>query len=215
MAPLPTRQEIVDALSSRHGAEIQQMLGAASVTICGLGGLGSNIAFALARSGVGRLHLIDFDRVDITNLNRQQYFLPQIGMPKTEALKATLLQISPYMDIQTTTARLTEENIPRLLAGAQIVCEAFDKPEAKAMLVATALERCPGAWVVSGNGMAGMGSANLIRTRQVGKRLVLCGDGDSDVERDGSLFASRVMACAAHQALAVIQIITGNAGSLI
>ena len=70
MAPLPTRQEIVDALSSRHGAEIQQMLGAASVTICGLGGLGSNIAFALARSGVGRLHLIDFDRVDITNLNR-------------------------------------------------------------------------------------------------------------------------------------------------
>ena len=216
MVQIPTRQEMSDALSSRHGASLQRLLEAAHVTICGLGGLGSNIAFALARSGVGHLHLIDFDRVDITNLNRQQYFLKQIGMYKTEALKETLSQISPYMEIQTSTVRVTEESIPQLLGGAQIICEAFDQPEAKAMLVSTALEKCPDAWIVSGNGMAGMESANLIRTRLVGKRLILCGDGISDVERDGSLFASRVMVCAAHQALAVIQVITGgNCKSLI
>ena len=86
-----TKKEIRDALEERHSKEVQDKLSNASVAIAGLGGLGSNIAFALARIGVGHLHLIDFDKVDLTNLNRQQYFIRHIGMYKTDALKEELL----------------------------------------------------------------------------------------------------------------------------
>ena len=90
-----TREELNEALAERHGREIQGILARSGAAVAGLGGLGSNIAFSLARTGIGYLHLIDFDRVDITNLNRQQYFIHQIGMKKTEALKENLLQINP------------------------------------------------------------------------------------------------------------------------
>ena len=88
-----------------------------------MGGLGSNVAYALARIGVGHLHLIDFDVVDITNLNRQQYFIDQIGMYKTDALKSLLERINPYLDIRTDTVKVTEENLQELFADAPIVCE--------------------------------------------------------------------------------------------
>ena len=93
---IPTREEFYQALSDRHGAALQAKISAARVAVCGLGGLGSNIAIALARAGVGHLHLIDFDRVDITNLNRQQYFVRQMGLLKTDALKEILAEIAPY-----------------------------------------------------------------------------------------------------------------------
>lgn len=96
--------------------------------------LGSNVAYALARIGVGHLHLIDFDVVDITNLNRQQYFMEHIGMYKTDALKSLLLKINPYLDIRTDCVKVTDDNLQELFADATIVCEAFDNPEAKAML---------------------------------------------------------------------------------
>ena len=114
------------------------------------------------------------------------------------------------MEVATSTVRVTEENIPSLLADADVICEAFDKAEAKAMLVNSVLEHFPDKWLVSGNGMAGKDSANLIRTRRIGRRFVLCGDGVSDVETSGTLFSARVMACAAHEALAVIRIIAGD-----
>lgn len=101
-----TKEEIYTALDERHSPETQKLLSAGNVAIAGLGGLGSNVAYALARIGVGHLHLIDFDVVDITNLNRQQYFMEHIGMYKTDALKSLLLKINPYLDIRTDCVKL-------------------------------------------------------------------------------------------------------------
>ena len=207
---IPSREEFVAALAERHGAELQEKLATARVAVCGLGGLGSNIAIALARAGVGRLHLIDFDRVDLSNLNRQQYFVSQLGMPKTEAMRENLRQIAPYCEVVTDQVRVTDENLPALLAEDPVVCEAFDKPEAKAMLVNGVLENFPKTWLVAGNGMAGLESANLIHSHRVARRFFLCGDNSTDVREAGSLFAARVMACAAHQALTVIRILAGR-----
>ena len=97
-----------------------------------------------------------------------------------------------------------------MLQRADVICEAFDKAEEKAMLVNTVLERLPQAIVVAASGMAGLGPGNAIRTEKVGKRLYLCGDGQSDVEEAGSLFAPRVMLCAGHQALAVLRVLAGE-----
>ena len=169
------------ALAERHGEVIQRAVEKASVAVCGLGGLGSNVAVALARAGVGRLHLIDFDEVDITNLNRQQYDACQTGRSKTDALKENLLRISPYISIETDNTRITEENAARLLAGEDIICEAFDSAEDKAMLVNFLLENMPEKYVVAASGMAGLESANTIKTRKVAGRFYLCGDGKSDI----------------------------------
>ena len=87
---VPTKEQFYQALCERHGEELQKKFCAARVAVCGLGGLGSNVAIALARAGVGSLHLIDFDRVDMSNLNRQQYFVRQLGQYKTDALRETL-----------------------------------------------------------------------------------------------------------------------------
>ena len=105
-----TQTQIMDALNRRHSPEKQRLLSEGYVAIAGLGGLGSNVACALARIGVGHLHLIDFDVVDITNLNRQQYFIGQLGMYKTDALKSLLEQINPYLDSRTDCIRVTREN---------------------------------------------------------------------------------------------------------
>lgn len=114
-ATLVSREEIRAALLDRHTAATQDKLDAAHVAICGCGGLGSTIAVALTRIGVGHLHLIDFDRVDMTNLNRQQYFLKDLGQYKTEALRSNLRQINPFTDITIDTVKVTDENVPTLL----------------------------------------------------------------------------------------------------
>ena len=207
---IPTEAEMYAALEKRHGAELQKKLSEASVAVCGLGGLGSNIAVALARVGVGKLHIIDFDNVDITNLNRQQYFTGQIGMQKAEALYDTLKRIAPYCDIKRDCIRLTEENIPVLLADEDIIAEAFDKAEQKAMLVNCVLGKMPEKYLVSGSGMAGLAPSNLIRTKRITERFYLCGDGVSDIADGMGLVSSRVLICAAHQAHAVIRIIAGE-----
>lgn len=204
---IPTQEEMRMALEARHGKELQEKLSNASVAVCGLGGLGSNAAIALARAGVGRLHLIDFDRVDISNFNRQQYAVSQLGMNKTDALKQTIMNIAPYCRVLTDTLRLTEENTADIIREADIICEAFDNPESKAMLVNIVLERYPQKYVVAASGMSGLHTANTIRTRRFAEKLYICGDSESDVETDGTLFAPRVMLCAAHQANAVLRII--------
>ena len=117
-----SKEDIHEALVIRHSEEVQKRLEAGRVAIAGLGGLGSNVAFALTRIGVGHLHLVDFDVVDLTNLNRQQYFLEHVGMPKTEALKSELLRINPYLDIVTDQVRVTEENIEMLFNNFLIFC---------------------------------------------------------------------------------------------
>ena len=207
---IPSREEWINALVERHGKERQKAFLNATVAICGLGGLGSNIATALTRAGIGRLILLDFDKVDITNLNRQQYKMSQIGMPKTESCLENLRDISPYTEIEIHTIKLTEENIPELLGNADIICEAFDKADQKAMLVNTVLETFPEKYMLSGTGMAGFGSANTIQSRKVFGKFYLCGDEKSDVNDGIGLVASRVMVCAAHEAHMVLRILSGE-----
>lgn len=204
---IPTKEEWNKALCTRHGEDVQKKFSKATVAICGLGGLGSNIAISIARAGIGKLILIDFDRVDITNLHRQQYKANQIGIDKTNALSENLKEIAPYIKIESHTVRITEDNALELLKDADIICEAFDGAECKAMLTNLVLETMPDKYLVAASGMAGMGNANTIKTRRVSKRFYLCGDGTSDVSEAGSLLSSRVMLCAAHQAHTVLRIL--------
>ena len=207
---IPTKEEWNTALIERHGIDTQQQFSSATVAICGLGGLGSNIAISLARAGIGKLILVDFDKVDITNLHRQQYKANQIGMNKTDALSENLKEIAPYIELETHTERVTEKNAVRLLQGADIICEAFDDAEVKAMLTNLVLETMPDKYLVAASGMAGFGSANSIKTRRITNKLYLCGDGESDVQSEGSLVSSRVMLCAAHQAHTALRILAGK-----
>lgn len=208
--PIPSREVMREALNIRHGEDLQNKISAARVAVCGLGGLGSNIAIALARAGVGHLHLIDFDRVDLTNLNRQQYAVGQLGQYKTDALRETLSLISPYCDVTCDTIQVTEENLPDLLKAEDYICEAFDRAEAKAMLVSGVLEHFPEKYLVAASGLAGLGSANTIQTRRVSQRFYLCGDGTSDSSVGLGLVASRVLVCAAHEANMILRLIAGE-----
>lgn len=204
-----TKEEWYNTLEKRHGAELQQKFSSACVAVCGLGGLGSNTAISLARAGVGTLHLIDFDKVDISNLHRQQYAVSQLGMYKTDALKQTLSEISPYCNILTYTLKLTEDNLS-LLSHCDVICECFDNAESKAMLVNGISELYLEKYIVAASGMSGLYTGNTIQTKRLGKRLYICGDRASDVADDGTLFAPRVMLCAAHQANTVLRIIAGK-----
>ena len=204
---IPSREELQNALLARCTREKVEKLRNVEVAVAGLGGLGSHVSVFLARAGVGHLHLVDFDKVEMTNLNRQHYFISHLGMNKTEALKEQLLQINPWLDIKTSCERVTEENIPRLFQNADIICEAFDRPENKAMLVNGCLELFPEKPLVCASGMAGFGRSNAIVTRQVGKNFYLCGDGVSGIEEGGDLTASRVALCAAHEANLILELI--------
>ena len=207
---IPSKNEWMDALIARHGLDLHKRFSSATVAVCGLGGLGSNIAITLARAGIGKLILIDSDRVDITNLHRQQYKADQIGFFKTDALADNLSEIAPYTEIQTVTEKITEENFADLLKDADVVCEAFDNAEAKAMLVNGVLEQLPQCYLVAASGMAGMDTPNTIQTRKVMKHFYLCGDETNDVADTIGLVAPRVMLCAAHQAHTVLRILAGE-----
>ena len=208
--PLPSKEEMLCALRARQGEAVQEKFSSATVAICGLGGLGSNIAVSLSRAGIGRLILIDFDRVDISNLHRQQYKASQIGIKKPDALAENLREIAPYVTLETHDIRITEQNALPLLQQADIICEAFDDAAAKAMLTNLVLTKMPEKYLVAASGMAGFGSANDIRTRRVSSHFYLCGDGVSDVADGIGLVSSRVMLCAAHQAHTVLRILAGE-----
>ncbi len=190
-------EEIYNALALRHGAENQKILASASAGVAGLGGLGSHIAVFLARLGVGRLVLADFDRVDLANIQRQQYYLSDVGRPKCEALAEQLRRINPYLRYETHDTRVTTENAPLIFDGCRVVCEAFDRPEEKAMLAEAVLGSMPDAVLVAASGMAGFGM----------KRLLVCGDFESGVDDGLPVAAPRAALCAAHQATAALRIL--------
>ena len=208
---MPSQEEIYAALCQRHGKALQDKLQKAKVAIAGLGGLGSNIAIGLARIGVGQLHLVDFDRVDLTNLNRQHYFIHHLGQYKTEALKKQILEINPYIRVSTDCLKITASNVATLFSDADIICEAFDVPENKAMLVNTVLEQLPDKWLVSGNGMTSYGKSNLIKTKAIMSKFYLCRDNISKNE-DQPLMAPRVAICAGHEANMVAELIIEHLG---
>ena len=203
-----TREVLQEELVNRCGSVAVENLQAARVAVVGLGGLGSNIAILLARMGISHLHLIDFDKVDVSNLHRQQYFVEQVGLRKTEALASTLRKINPYINLKLSCVKLDENNLAELLEDEVIICEAVDKAETKALLVNEVLERFTDKIILAASGMAGLGEGNLIQARRISKNLYLCGDGVSDCN-DESLYAARVALCAAQQAHLVQRIILG------
>ena len=201
----PSVKDIQLALEKHHGIEFQRKISSATVAICGLGGLGSNIAMLLARAGIGKIILIDFDKVDVSNLNRQQYKVNQVGQYKAEALAKNIKEIMPCIQLEIHVEKLSDLNIIQLLHQADIVCEALDQAQTKAWLVNTVLEKMPNKYVVAASGMAGFNNPNTIQTKVITDHFYLCGDRSSDLGL--GLISSRVMICAAHQAHAVLHIL--------
>jgi len=189
-------------LYARHAPGVSKRLESATVGIAGLGGLGSNVAIALARSGIGRLILADFDRVEPSNLNRQAYFVDQIGKLKTEALRETLERVNPHVIFETHVVRIDAQNAETLFAGVDVLVEALDRPEEKALL----LRAFSAAPIVAASGMAGYGPLDAIRIRKVGRRLHVVGDFESDAETLG-VMAPRVGIVAHAQANLVLRLL--------
>jgi len=189
--------------------EMRARLAESNVAIVGCGGLGSNVAAMLLRSGVRTLTLIDFDVVEESNLNRQLFFRDQIGRPKTEALAETLLRIDPEARLTLCTRRVTADDVADLVRDADVIVEAVDRADTKAMLVNTLMEALPETPLVTASGLAGSGSANAVVTQRPCDNLYLVGDLESDVTAGHPLFASRVMVAAAHEAHTVIRRLLG------
>ena len=196
-------------LFKRNVKDIAKKLKKAKVCILGLGGLGSNVAVLLARSGIGYLKLIDFDVVEASNLNRQQYRISHIGMKKTEAIKTIIKEINPFVEIEVLNKKIDRENILSIVGDVEIVVEAFDVAETKAMAIEELLINGDKK-LVSASGMAGLGSANEIITRKIRDNFYLVGDNYSDYEEYSGIMSTRVMICAAHQANIVLRIILGE-----
>ncbi|MHC4572047.1 MAG: sulfur carrier protein ThiS adenylyltransferase ThiF [Planctomycetota bacterium] len=186
---------------------IKEKLEHAVVGIAGLGGLGSTVAVALARAGVGRLIIADFDRVEEGNLTRQQYFTDQVGELKVDALIANMSRINAEVEVKGHRQKLSSDNVPEIFAGTDVIAECFDKAEEKQMIVETVLSKMDEPIVVTVSGLAGYGNSNAIRTQRVSPRLILVGDGTSSSDSGQVLTAPRVGIAACHQANAIIEVL--------
>jgi sulfur carrier protein ThiS adenylyltransferase len=171
--------------------KIQQILSKKVVGIAGCGGLGSNAAVALARVGIGKLILADFDTVELSNLNRQYFFIDQIGVPKVKALQSTIAKISPASVVEAHIVKLDPETIVTLYRSCDVLIEAFDKAEMKEMIIETVLLQLPDLPLLSGVGMAGWGRNDRIHVEQSGK-LFIVGDGVSEADEEHPPLAPRV-----------------------
>ena len=198
-------------LLKRNVKGISKKLKKTRVCILGLGGLGSNVAILLARSGIGFLKLVDFDTIEASNLNRQQYRVSHIGIKKTQAMKSIIREINPFVEVDILDIKVDRENIYSIVGDIEIVVEAFDKAEIKAMLMEELLTNT-NKIVVSASGMAGLGSANEIVTKKIKDNFYLVGDNYSDYEEYLGIMSTRVMICAAHQANVVLRLILGEKG---
>lgn len=189
--------------------DLRERLADKRVGIIGLGGLGSNAAAMLVRMGVRHFVLADFDVVDESNLNRQLYFRADIGRPKTEALADTLRRIEPDLDLELVTSRVGEDDIVAIGRRVDVLVEATDCADAKALVMNVCAQRLPDLPCVAASGLAGLGSANTVVTQALTDRLWVVGDLTSDVSTGLPLAASRVMIAAAHEAHAVLRILLG------
>ena len=210
-----SKEAWLSALIERHGAARQEKFSRGRVAICGLGGLGSRVAELLTRAGVGYLRLIDFDRLEATNLNRQWYFMEQLGRYKAEALADNLRRITPYAELDVHTVRITEDNLASLLADVDVIVEAFDNATCKAMLVNGVREQFPRCHLVAASGMAGFASANAMRVRRLSENFYLCGDGRSAADAGYGLYGARVNICSAQEALVVLQLLAGESVNIV
>ncbi len=203
----PSPEELERLLAARHTPEVQQKIKQGKVGIAGAGGLGSHVAIALVRVGIGQLTIVDFDVVEPSNLNRQQYFIDQIGKPKVMALKENLQRINPACRINIFNQKIGPENIKGLFGEIDILVEAFDAADQKAMLTNYFLANFPDKFLVAASGLAGYEPSNTIQTSRVSDRFYLCGDGVSAAEPGRGLMAPRVGIAAHHQANTVLQLL--------
>jgi len=206
----PSPEEFESLMMARHTPGVRQKIKKSVVGIAGLGGLGSVVAIALVRVGVGRLILVDFDVVEPSNLNRQQYFFHQIGMPKVEALRENLSKINPYVNIEIHHEKLDRDNMERIFKEADVVVEAFDRADQKVMLINAISEKMPEKYIVAASGLAGYGDNNEIQTTRFSSRLFIVGDQKTAAGPGVGLMAPRVGIAAHHQASTVLRILLGE-----
>jgi sulfur carrier protein ThiS adenylyltransferase len=188
-------------------SEIRSILSRYKVGIAGAGGLGSNCAAALVRSGIGTLVISDFDIVETRNLNRQFYFSDQTGMYKTAALKENLFRITTETNVIAHTEKLDPENIPLIFAGCDIIVEAFDNSEMKEILIETVQLKMPGTILIIGSGMAGWGNSETLKQRKIDDTFYVCGDESTEVSDSLPPLAPRVGIVANMQANIVLEIL--------
>lgn len=194
-------------LTARNSSKLKGKLEKAIVGIAGCGGLGSNAAIALARIGIGKLILVDFDVVDPTNLNRQQYFVEDIGKLKVDALQEKIKLINPLINIETHHTKLNKKNTQTIFKEVHIIVEAFDQVSEKAMLInAFGVKLFEKKYLVMASGLAGFSSSNSIKTKKLAKNIFVCGDNKTDFISEG-VMAPRVMIAAGHQANKVVELI--------
>ena len=185
----------------------RKILEHARIGVAGLGGLGSNVLCHLVRAGVRRFTAADFDVVVASNLNRQFFFADQVGRKKTSALAENLRRIDPELELDFRDLKLTGENTQELFADCDVVVEAFDKADAKTMLIGALANS--GIPVVAASGLAGFGKSNDIRVRKAGKKLYLIGDLVSGISAELAPASPRVGIAAAMEANTVVAILLG------
>ena len=188
-------------------SEIKTHLSKFRVGIAGAGGLGSNCAVALARSGVGTLVIADFDVIEESNLNRQYFFTNQIGLMKTFALKENISLINPEVAVIIHQKKLDRTNITEIFSGCDIIVEAFDIAAMKEMLIETVQVKMPGIPVIVGSGMAGWGKTNDLVSRKIDDTLYVCGDECSEASDNMPPIAPRVAIVANMQANIVLELL--------
>ncbi|WP_149716215.1 sulfur carrier protein ThiS adenylyltransferase ThiF [Campylobacter concisus] len=206
---MPEREVLRSMIASRNSPELNLALSKAVIGVAGLGGLGSNIALSLARVGVKKLVLADFDVVEPSNLNRQQYFVRHIGMKKTQALKELINDVNPFVEVETHDIFLDEKNVASVFGECEILCEAFDNVAGKAMILNEAGASLKEKKIIGASGMAGYFSSNLIKTIKFAKNVYLCGDLTNEAKIGQGLMAPRVAVCANHEANLAIRLLMG------
>lgn len=207
---IPNKDELEALMVSRHTPKVHEKVKKAKVAIAGLGGLGSTVALALGRIGVGYIKIIDFDVVEPSNLNRQQYFIKHIGMKKCDALKDILYEINPFIEVDCNDTYVEPKNIKELFDDMDIVIEAFDGAENKAMIVREILLQTEKPKVISASGMSGYYSNNLIVSKKINSRLYMCGDFQNEAKVNDGLMAPRVGIAACHEANMALRLILGE-----
>jgi len=204
---IPAADEMEHLLYSRHTPGVQDKIKDSVIGIMGLGGLGSVVAMSLARIGVGQLLLADYDVVEPSNLNRQQYFIDQVGLKKTEALKTNLARINPYVEVAIFDGELTEENIPMIFKDVEVLAECLDGAPMKAKAMRAALTELPGTGYVGASGLAGFGDNNVIKTKKIRDRVYVVGDHEAEARQGQGLMAPRVGIAAHHQANQILRLL--------
>ncbi|MDX2479689.1 MAG: sulfur carrier protein ThiS adenylyltransferase ThiF [Desulfuromusa sp.] len=203
----PSAEELESLIMARHTPGVHEKVKRGCVGIAGAGGLGSHVAIALTRVGIGQLNIADFDMVEPSNLNRQQYYIDQIGMPKVNALRNNLQRINPATKVNIFNQKVTPENITEFFGEVDILVEAFDAADQKAMLTNHFLCHFPDKYLVAASGVAGYEASNSIRTTKVSEHFYLCGDGITAAAPGCGLMAPRVGIAAHHQANAVLRLL--------